>query len=121
MVGDQRQVGRDALRASPQGVGEVVDQGVVEAVPQFVLSRQGGLQGLADRLGGGDRQQPTGHSEDRGEVSDGGEQDGQEHARWAGVGEVGQLKMAGQQLGGVGVDGGAGEGILHGTQASFLG
>jgi hypothetical protein len=104
VVGDQGQGGGQALRLEAQRPGHVGDQTTVEAPLQFVLPGQGGVQGLAEGLGGGDGQQARGRGEDGGQLRRGRKEDGQEHAGGAAVAVVGQLQTAGEQAGGVDLD-----------------
>src|SRR5262249_32966835 len=99
----------------------LIDQGAVEPAQQLLALWQPGQPGLADglaRRGGGKR--PAGGRQRAGPAA-GGEQD-VEHDGGGAAGTEGADAQAGaDQVGGVLLDGGTGDGILHGAQASVRG
>src|SRR5262249_44548558 len=104
-----------------QGAGDLVGQGRVEAAEQFVAGRQPAPPGLADGLARRRRGQRPAGGRQRAEARAGGEEDVEHHTGGAAPAEVAQVQAGAQQLGGVLVDGGAADGIVHETQASVRG
>src|SRR5262249_10702283 len=118
VVGDQSQVDGQVLPAAPQPPGQASGQGAVEAAFEDVQLGQVGKQGLAHGLVGGGPGQAAGGGEQGAEPAAGGEDHGQQGPDRATAAVVVQAEFVGEQLLGLVLDVGAGEGKLHETQAS---
>jgi hypothetical protein len=120
VIGDQDQVGGQALRPAAQGPGQVAGQGGVEPAEQLGEVGQGGDQGQPGRLVGRRVAQGLASIRERGEACGGVEQQGQQGPGAALGSVVGELEVVLKDRGGTAVDPPGGEGRILRAHGSLL-
>ena len=120
VIGDQDQVGGQALRSAAQGPGQVAGQGGVEPALQLGEVGQGGDQGQPGGFVGRCVAQALAGIRERGEARGGVEQQGEQRPGAALGSVVGELEVVLKDRGGAAVDLPGGEGRILRAHGSLL-